>query len=183
VRILDPFGKEIYQSTARGRLLEQGGGKELFVESVEPELVELPLEAFFAIFPAGTYTFVGRSPDGERLVSTAEFTHDIPAGPEIVMPAGAGGEECAENVPIPAVIAWNDVSTTIDGEPIDIVRYQVIVEHEDLEFSVFLDADGGTSVTVPSEFLTAGTDYIFEVLASEEGGNQTISEGCFATSD
>ena len=74
VRILDPSGKEVFQSTARGRLLDQGGGTELFVESVEPELIELPLNEFFAIFPAGTYTFLGRTPDGERLSSAVEFT-------------------------------------------------------------------------------------------------------------
>ena len=88
VRILDPSGKEVFQSTARGRLLDQGGGTELFVESVEPELIELPLDEFFEIFPAGTYTFLGRTPDGERLSSAVEFTHVIPAGPEIVLPVG-----------------------------------------------------------------------------------------------
>ena len=118
VRILDPSGKEVFQSTARGRLLDQGGGTELFVESVEPELIELPLDEFFEIFPAGTYTFLGRTPDGERLASTVEFTHVIPAGPEVVLPVGST-EECTENVPIPAVIAWNDVTATIDGSPLD----------------------------------------------------------------
>ena len=38
-------------------------------------------------------------------------------------------------------------------------------------------------VLVPAEFLEAGTDYVFEVLAIEEGGNQTISEGCFTTAE
>ena len=32
VQILDPRGKEIYQSTAKGRLLRQGGGTELFMQ-------------------------------------------------------------------------------------------------------------------------------------------------------
>jgi hypothetical protein len=34
---------------------------------------------------------------------------------------------------------------------------------------------------VPAEFLKPGTDYNFEVLAIAEGGNQTITEGCFRT--
>jgi hypothetical protein len=38
-----------------------------------------------------------------------------------------------------------------------------------------------TSVTVPSEFLEEDTEYTFEVLALEEGGNQTISESSFVT--
>jgi hypothetical protein len=34
---------------------------------------------------------------------------------------------------------------------------------------------------VPAEFLSPGTEYAFEVLAIEEGGNQTITESCFVT--
>jgi hypothetical protein len=183
VRILDPSGKEVFQSTARGRLLDQGGGTELFVESVEPELTELPLDEFFEIFPAGTYTFLGRTPDGERLASTVEFTHVIPAGPEVVLPVGSTGDECTENVPIPAVIAWNDVTTTIDDSPLEIDHYEVIVENDDSNFDVHLPPGADTSITVPTEFLTPGTEYIFEVLAIEAGGNQTITEGCFVTSE
>ena len=33
VRILNPLGKEIFDARARGRLLQQGGGTEMFVES------------------------------------------------------------------------------------------------------------------------------------------------------
>jgi hypothetical protein len=36
-------------------------------------------------------------------------------------------------------------------------------------------------VTVPAEVLEPGTDYLFEVLAIANGGNQTITEGCFRT--
>jgi len=179
---LDPAGKEVFQSTARGRLLDQGGGTELFVESVEPELIELPLDEFFEIFPAGTYTFLGRTPDGERLASTVEFTHVIPAGPEVVLPVGST-EECTENVPIPAVIAWNDVTATIDGSPLDVDRYEVIVENDESNFDVHMAPGADTQITVPSEFLAPGTEYIFEVLAIEAGGNQTITEGCFVTAE
>ncbi len=182
VRILDPSGKEAFRSTARGRLLDQGGGTELFLESVEPELGEVPLDEFFATFPEGTYTFLGRTPDGERLSSTVEFTHVIPAGPEIVLPVGSS-EECTENVPIPAVIAWNDVTTTIDGSPLEVDRYEVIVENDESNFDVHMAPGADTQITVPDEFLTPGTEYNFEVLAIEAGGNQTITEGCFVTAE
>jgi hypothetical protein len=36
---------------------------------------------------------------------------------------------------------------------------------------------------VPPEFLEPGTDYLFQVLAIEAGGNETISEGVFDTAD
>jgi len=108
----------------------------------------------------------------------------IPAGPVITLPVPAGEGECTANVPIPAVIAWNDVTTTIKGQPLDVDRYEVIVEtdNEDANFDLHLPAGSDTSVTVPAEFLEPGRDYVFEVLAIEAGGNQTISEGCFATS-
>lgn len=180
VQILDPRGKEIYQSTAKGRLLRQGGGTELFMESQEPTLDELPLDEFFDLFPEGIYTFVGRTPDGERLFSQAEFTHNIPAGPQIIMPAH-GPNECAKNVPIPVVLAWNAVTTSIDAQPIDVMRYEVVIEHEDSTFDVILPATSSPTLTVSGEFLEPGTEYGFEVLAIEEGGNQTITADCFVT--
>ena len=142
----------------------------------------VPLDEFFENFPEGTYTFLGRTPDGERLASTVEFTHVIPAGPEIVLPVGSS-EECTENVPIPAVIAWNDVTTTIDDSPLEVDRYEVIVENDESNFDVHMAPGADTQITVPSEFLTPGTEYNFEVLAIEAGGNQTITEGCFVTAE
>ena len=182
VRILNPAGKEIFDARARSSLLQQGGGTEMFLESAEPTLDELSLEEFFALFPEGTYQFLGRTPDGERLIGEAEFSHDIPAGPEITLPV-AGEDDCAENVSIPVVIAWNEVTTTIDNDPIDIEAYEVIVEGEDVNFDVIMPADAGTSLTVPAEILEPGTEYKFEVLAIAENGNQTISETCFVTAE
>lgn len=180
VEILAPNGTQIFSATAKGRLLHQGGGTELFVESVEPELSELPLSVFFQRFPEGRYRFQGTTPKGLPLTGAHDFTHQIPAGPEIVLPGP--GEECATGVPIPAVVSWLPVKTTIDGAPVDIVGYQVIVEREGLHFDIQLPATA-TRVTVPKQFLEPGADYIFEVLAIEESGNQTITEGCFTTAN
>jgi len=182
VRIFNPAGKEIYDARSKSSLLNQGGGTEMFVESKEPTLDELSLEEFFEIFPEGTYRFAGRTPEGATLSGEAEFSHDIPAGPEIVLPV-VSEDACAENVPIPVVIDWSDVTTNIDGDPIDIEAYEVIVEHDDLNFDVILSADTGTALTIPAELLTPGTEYDFEVLAIAENGNQTITETCFVTAD
>jgi hypothetical protein len=166
VRILDPNGREIFQSDANSRLERQGGGTELFLESVEPTLDELSIERFFNRFPRGRYTFIGRTPEGERLLSTTLFTHRIPAGPEILVPlAPAEEDECAENVPLPVDIAWNAVTTSITGNPIDIIGYQVIVEQGDREFNITLPADV-TTVTVPQGFLQAGEEAAFEILCN-----------------
>ena len=41
---------------------------------------------------------------------------------------------------------------------------------------------GAPAGSAPPSQQVPGRDYVFEVLAIEAGGNQTISEGCFTTS-
>ena len=182
VQIFDPTGVEIFSAASAGRLTRQGGGTELFLESVEPETAELPINRFFNRFPEGTYKFRAVDNDGNLLKGSAEFTHDIPAGPVLITPVPASGAECARRVPLPVVIAWEPVTTSIKNLPIDIKGYELIVESEvvPLNFDVKFPADV-LQLTVPDGLLKPATDYIFEVLAVEEGGNQTITEGCFRT--
>lgn len=98
------------------------------------------------------------------------------------MPVPAPGAERAENIPARgAVIAWNPVTHSIFGDPLKIVRYEVIVENDDLNFDVKFPAQTGTMLSVSLELLQPGTDYIGEVLAIDESGNQTITEFCFTT--
>jgi len=181
VTILDPSGHAIYTATAKGRLLRSGGGSEMFVEGDEPGLDEVALEEFFNTFPEGTYRFVGRTPDGDTLSATSTFTHHIPSGPVVIMPVPSAGAKCAANTPIPATIAWNDVTTSIDGKPLRVDRYEVVIETANTDFDVHLPKDV-RMVTVPAEFLKPGRSYTFEVLAIEPGGNQTITSSCFVTS-
>jgi fibronectin type III domain protein len=178
VDIFAPRGQKIFSVSAQGSLLAQGGGTELFLESVEPTLDELPLDELFDRFPEGEYLFVGKVPGNGRLAATAEFDHEIPKGPQIIEP-GPGGHTCSQGVPIPMVISWHPVTETIAGEPVEIAGYEVIVENDEM-FDIHLPGDA-TQVTVPTEFLKPGTDYKFEVLAIADGGNQTITEGCFRT--
>lgn len=183
VKIFAPKGQQIFSANATGQLMTQGGGTELFLESVEPELDDVSFEEFFARFPEGNYRFVGRAPNAVKVQSFVEFSHDLPAGPEIVTPPPPGEDECATGVPIPAEISWEPVTETIDGEPIEIAGYEVIVEHDDGGiFDIILPGDA-TEVTVPAQFLAPGTEYEFEVLAIADNGNQTITETCFVTAD
>jgi hypothetical protein len=181
VEIFDPNGAEIFGAESEGRLTRQGGGTELFLESVEPEIADLPFDVFFARFPEGTYKFRARDNDGNVLLGRAEFSHDIPAGPDLITPVPGPGQDCASGTPRPVVIAWNPVTMSFFGEPIEIVGYEVIVENDDTNFDVHLPASVGTTLTISPELLAPATEYIFEVLAIEEGGNQTITEGCFRT--
>ena len=150
------------------------GVTELFFESAEPSLADLPLDELQAMFPEGRYRFVGTTVEGQRLVGSARLSHDIPAEPNVVSPA-----EGAVIDPANAVITWEPVT---EPAGITIAGYQVIVELPDplRVFSVDLPA-GHTSVTVPAEFLDPATDYKFEVLAIAENANQTIHEGTFTT--
>ena len=179
VEILAPDGQRLFEAGAEARLFDQGGGTELFVESVEPELADLPIPEFLARFPEGPYRFFGFSPEGDPLESVDQFTHKIPRGPRIVYPE-TDGEECGENVPIPFSIKWSGVQSSIFGTPVTIAGYQVIVERSGRHFDITLPASA-RSVQVPRQFLRPNSDYIFEILAIEQSGNQTISEGCFRT--
>ncbi len=173
VKIVSPGGRRILEVNGKGRLRKLGL-TELFFESNEPSLDDLPLEEFLALFPEGEYTFLGSTVGGDKLVGAATLTHKIPDGPSIVSP-----EEGTVVDPKNTVIRWNPV-TSPPG--IEIVGYQVIVERENplREFSVTLPATT-TSVAVPPEFLEPGTEYRFEVLAIEAGGNQTITQSSFST--
>lgn len=181
VEIFDPEGDEIFSAEAEGRLAQQGGGTEFFLESVEPTLDDLPLKEFFDRFPEGTYRFVARLTEGGRARGRVAFTHVLPAGPEVLTPVPGKGEECAEDVAIPVVIAWNEVTSDYFGEPLEVAGYEIIVEGDDVALDVHLPAAAGTVLTIPAELLEAGTEYEFEILAIEEGGNQTITESCFVT--
>ena len=114
----------------------------------------------------------------------AVLTHHIPAGPQIVAPANGAV------VPDAALrIDWNPVTTAIlTSNPylrsVVIVGYHVIVVEAGAEGLPQLDIDvpaTETSLTVPAQYLKPNTIYEFEVLATEQGGNQTITEGFFCT--
>jgi hypothetical protein len=160
------------------------GLTELFFESVEPENAEVPIEEVLSTLPEGEYTIEGQAIDGQPTKGTALLTHDIPAGPVLVSPE--------EGATVPAtglVMRWMPVTETINGAPVTVVAYQLIIERDDEplphaitkpDLSIYVGPTV-TQVTVPDEFLQPGTDYAWEVLAIEESGNQTLSSGEFST--
>lgn len=173
VSIQNPNGNTIFEVDG-SRNLKRQGLTELFFESEEPGLDEVPLSQFLARFPAGEYKFFGSTIEGDRLIGSAILTHNIPDGPEIVSP-----EKGDVLDPKKVTIRWEPVTTPAG---ITIAGYQVIVEGDRplRTFQIDLPADT-TSVKVPSNFLESGQKYKFEILAKEAGGNQTISEATFRT--
>lgn len=168
LKIINPKGTTIMEITGKGAYRDLGL-TELFFEGAEPSLDEFPLEELLALFPEGTYKFIGTTVDGERLESRATLTHNVPDGPRVSARVDDGT----------VTIRWDRVTGPADILPdkeVEIVGYQVIVG----SFQVTLPASS-TKVTLPKEFvktLTPGV-HSYEVLAIEEGANQTITGSSF----
>jgi hypothetical protein len=189
--VFDPTGRPVLHVGPQGQLLDLTMAG-IFFESREPPASEFSFADLKAAFPEGGYTVRGESFDGTTLVGTATFTHDVPAAPVITAPALAGDPKGTRGTPVPLdglAIDWDQVTRTVDGEPVTITGYEVIVTKE------FHDDPNGFSrpifdvhvpptvdrLPVPREFLEANTVYEVEVLALEVSGNQTISVGFFRT--
>ena len=192
--VYDPNGKQVLAVNPQEQLkdLTMAG---IFFESREPPNDEYNIANLIADFPEGEYTISGVTYDGQQLVGAAIFSHAIPAAPEITYPPLAKDEELAEDddtyeVSTQALtVSWNLVTATINGDPIDITGYEVIITKEVDDdphgfsrpmFDVHVPANR-TTLDVSAAFLQPGTVYELEVLALEKSGNQTISVGFFKT--
>lgn len=171
----------------RGKLRELGL-TELFFETVEPENADVPIAQMLSKLPAGNYKISGSIPanqGGGTTAGTAWLTHDIPAGPVLLSPA--------EGATVPdsdLLVRWSPVTKTITGGPVKIIAYQLIVEKDGPPHPHMIGKPGSlsmylppsvTRITVPAGFLEPGTPYLWEVLAIEKSGNQTLSSSEFAT--
>lgn len=186
ITVTGPGGEVLYFE-GRGSLNDLGL-TELFFETVEPENADVSIETMLQKLPAGDYVFEGpvmiNGETGGRTMATAVLTHSIPAGPALLAPA--------EKAIVPATdltVRWDPVTQTITGEPVTIVAYQLIVEKDGepdkhfigkLGLSLYLPASV-TEVKLPDAMLEPGTHYLWEVLAIEESGNQTLSSSEFTT--
>jgi hypothetical protein len=164
------------------------GMTELFFESHEPENVKMPIAELLAKMPAGDYEFRGTASKlgGQSgvMLGQALLTHKIPAGAALLAPAPDSTVPVAD-----LVMKWSGTGKALDGSDIKLVSYQLIVEKEEdphpnmigkRGLSMHLPASV-TEMTVPAALLEAGAAYKWEVLAIEESGNQTLTEGAFKT--
>lgn len=188
--IVTPDGTEVMFVNPAGTL-DGLGINQFFFESREPPNDEYSIADLKADFPEGDYRISGFDYKGEKRVGSAEFSHAIPAQPTIVAPKIVGEEEAESNTlrPKGVTVRWKPVTETIDGEPVTISGYEVIVtqeEHDDPHglsrpvYDVHVPPDM-TELPVPDEFFRPDTLYELEVLALEESGNQTITVGFFTT--
>jgi hypothetical protein len=160
----------LVQRNVRAQGLTEG-----FFESAEPDSDELSEGDFFARFPEGEYTFVGRTLDGCWLVGEAELTHDLPTPVELDLDGWP-------------TIEW----TQLDDEGPEVVGYEVVVElvvTDGDDERVFVNTatfpGNVTEFTVSPQFVVlieeaekARTleELKVEVIAREESGNKTITE-------
>jgi hypothetical protein len=178
--VFDPSGSRIFRSTTSGRMATQGG-TELFLESAEPTFRQLSPAALLRRFPKGRYAVRGTGLAGERYVGTAVLSHSLPAGPELVSPLPAHGPQKLDDT----TVVWKPVAPPAGSA---IIGYQVLVVQPDTGLralpKITLDVTmppTATSLRIPPGFLRAGTEYEWEVLAIERGGNQTLSSSTFTT--
>ncbi len=187
VEIENPKGRTIAEIEAKKSMAKQGFA-ELFFESGEPTLEEVSVPEFLARFPEGEYEFEGETIDGKEIEGETYFLHVIPCGPEIE----------AEKVDSTIVISWEAPATVVDpvatgngpeevcvdpeylDQELEIDGYEVIIESDTRELTFKLDASV-TELAIPLSLLESGTEYDYEVIASEESGNQTITEDDFET--
>jgi hypothetical protein len=188
--VLDPTGRPVAVFDPQGAMkdLTMAG---VFFESREPPGSEYSMENLAADFPEGEYTVRANSFDGSVLVGSATFTHAVPAPPTITAPTIADDPASPGAAVARAglAVAWDPVTETVDGAPVTITGYEVIVTKENHDdpngfsrptYDVHVPAVVN-SLSVPMEFLEPNTVYELEVLALEHSGNQTISVGFFVT--
>jgi hypothetical protein len=194
--IENPFGQPVFIMQSLPGMEITGDITEVFQERVEPPISDLQqalgceptpdaiaLTDLLAAWPAGWYQFDGESGD-EEFEGRARLTHKIPAGPVITYPRD--GDIVHHDAHLP--ISWRRVTTPILPYlgPVEVVGYHVLLV--DITNPVLppgktktsFDADlprGETTFFVPKQFLEPGRIYELEVLATEKGGNQTITEG------
>lgn len=192
----DSNGTKVYSFHAAGGMRATGGQTEGFLEGIEPQITELlnalgcppsneegtsSLADLFAAWPAGLYTFSGTSKGGAPLQGFDRLTHHIPAGAKVIAPSNGA---TLPNGPV--LIRREPVTKPIIPRlgPVNIVGYHVVVYESGGEATPQFDVDlsaSEISVKVPAQYLNPAKTYQFEVLSTEDSGNQTITEGFFCT--
>ena len=197
--VKDPNGQVVYQAGSVGGPAVTHDFTEGFQERVEPQIIDLRralgcerddeepqvfLTELLSAWPEGKYIFRGEGED-VSLRGVASLSHKVPAGPEIVAPEDGDVVSPDEEL----VLRWEKVTGAIIPElgPVQVVGYHVVIADATrpepfppgkfpAQFDVDLPATA-TRLLVARQFLRPNRIYEFEILATEAGGNQTITEG------
>ena len=185
---LEIIGPEVVVAQFDGHgIVKNLGLTELFFETTEPENAKLPLDEVLRMLPAGDYefraTYSALGGNAGTASSHATLSHTIPQGVKLVAPQ--------EGAVLPAsdvVVAWTPVQKALDGSDVTIIAYQLIIEKDEEPdpnmigqrgLSMYLPASV-SKMPIPAAFFEPKTAYLWEVLAIEAGGNQTLQSGTFS---
>ena len=161
--VLSPNRRKVIANIAGDRA--GVGLREFVLESAEPP----DLAAVLASFPRGSYFFFGLTVEGGCLTGTSRLSHKLAPATTLLTPAEG------DIVPVEQVVlSWAAVPLAD--------RYIVELNNEDTgaetKFDVFPPA---TSLAIPVQFLTAGSEYQFGVGVKAADGNVTFVETTFFT--
>lgn len=141
------------------------GLREFVIESAEPP--DLP--RILASFPAGTYSFLGRTVGGDFLRGSAVLSHAFAPAATILTPADE------EIVPIDhVVLSW----AAVPGAEVYIVELTNEALGNEYRFEILPPT---TSLAVPAAMLADGTEYLYGVAVKAADGNITSVETTFFT--
>lgn len=195
-QVEDPNEEVVYRFEAVAGMEGTHDQTEGFQERVEPPIIDLEnalgcepdpeaisLHEMLTAWPVGVYEFEGSS-GGTIFEGEVKLTHKIPAGPVITAPQDGAVVPHDQHL----LITWKKVTAPILPSlgPVQIVGYHVVVVDvtdptlPPGKLKKAFDADvlgNVASLLVPQQYLDPNRIYEFEVLATEKGGNQTITEG------
>jgi hypothetical protein len=186
LEIEGPGGRQLLNIVSSGRLRSQGL-TQLFFESAEPPFDELAPADFFRRFPEGRYVIEGLAQGGGTFESTAVLSHVLAAPPEHILVSGVPAAESCDVKPLPrvsppVVIRWDQVTDAHPeigtSGPIEVSRYQLFVERENVKLSLDLPPDV-TEFEVPTGMTDLGREFKFEIIVRTTAGNNTAVESCF----
>jgi hypothetical protein len=157
--IFSPRGELVYKFTSPDNSRNLGG-REVLVESPEPEDLELVLKAY----PQGDYTFIGRDFADQWTYGVATLVHDIPLPATITFPPDGGAVSRYE-----FDVVWES------AVPADEFLIELENQETDEELYVQVPADRN-SFRAPEEWLVPGAEYQVSVSVINEHGNLTVIE-------
>jgi hypothetical protein len=157
--VFSPLGELIYKfkSPDNGSNL---GGREVLVESPEPDDLDLVLKAY----PEGYYTFIGRDFANLWTYGVAALVHDIPAPVTITFPPDNGAVSRFEfDITWESAVPANEFLIELENQ----------VTEQELYVQVPADSN---SFRAPEEWLVPDTEYQVSVSVINEHGNLTVVE-------
>ncbi len=136
-------------------------------DTPEPSLDDLK-----AAYPPGKYLFWGQTVSGKILHNTVDLSYELLSPPEILYPGNG-------KVGIPTNNLVIQFAAPDEAEAI-----RLEIEDEEQERTVKVDLSGDASrFSVPNGWLEPGTEYVLDIKAIAENGNQTVCDIRFVTEE